>query len=106
LWIVLTCLGWEPSPEAPSHLEVSVGLFYSLSQVIIGPDVLVHLLEELFQSFWWLSGKIQCRWSWSKPLDHSFDDNLVWPRWRLSPETQKPSDIRLQVFLMVLRALE
>jgi hypothetical protein len=26
--------------------------------------------------------------------------------WRPGPETQKPSDIRLQVFLMVLHALE
>jgi hypothetical protein len=34
----------EPSFEAPSHLRVSVGLFPSLPKVIIGPDVLIHLL--------------------------------------------------------------
>jgi hypothetical protein len=34
----------EPSSEAPSHLGLSVGLFPSLSKVIIGPDVLVHIL--------------------------------------------------------------
>jgi hypothetical protein len=48
----------EPSFEAPSHLGVSVGLFPSLSKVIIGPDVLIHLLQKLFQSLWWLPGKI------------------------------------------------
>ena len=96
----------EPSSKAPSHLGVSVGLFPSLSKVIIGPDVLIHLLEDLFQSLWWLPHKILHRWSWSKPLDHSFDNNLVWHHWRLILETQKPSDIRLEVFLMVLRALE
>jgi hypothetical protein len=96
----------EPSSEAPSHLGVSVGLFPSLSKVIIGPDVLVHLLQKLFQSLWWLPGKILCRLSLSEPFDHSLDDNLIWHRWSLGLESQKPSHICLQVFLMVLRALE
>jgi hypothetical protein len=77
-----------------------------LPKVIVGPDVFVHLLEELFQGLQWLPGKILCRWSWSEPLDHSFNGNFVLHRWRLSPKTQKPSDICLQVFLIVLRALE
>jgi hypothetical protein len=34
----------EPSSEVPSHLGVSVGLFPSLLKVIIGPNVLDHLL--------------------------------------------------------------
>jgi hypothetical protein len=52
----------EPSFEAPSHLRVSVGLFPSLSKVIISPDVFIHLLEELFQSLQWLPSKIlHCR---------------------------------------------
>jgi hypothetical protein len=67
----------EPSSEAPSHLGVSVGLLPSLSKVIIGPDVLVHLMEELLQSLWCLPGKVLCRRSWSEPLDHSFDNNLI-----------------------------
>jgi hypothetical protein len=80
--------GVESSSEAPSHLGVSVGLFSSSPKVIVSPDIFVHLLEKLFQSLWWLSGKILHHWSWSKPVDHSFDNNLVWHRWRLSPETQ------------------
>jgi hypothetical protein len=96
----------EPSPEAPSHLGVSVGLFPSLSKVIIGPDVLVHLLQKLFQSLWWLPGKILHHRCWSEPFDHSLDDNLIWHRSCLGPESQKYSDICLQVFLMVLHALE
>jgi hypothetical protein len=96
----------EPSSEAPSHLGVSVGLFPSLPKVIIDPDVLVHLQQKLFHSLWWLLGKILCRRSWSESFDHSFDDNLIWHRWCLGPKPQKPSDICLQVFFMVLRALE
>jgi hypothetical protein len=77
----------EPSFEAPSHLGLSVGLFPSLPKVIISPDVLVHLLKKLFQSLWWLPGKILRRWSLLKPLDHSFNDNLIWHRWRLGSKT-------------------
>jgi hypothetical protein len=96
----------ESSSEDPSHLGVYVGLFYSLPKVVVNPDIFVHLLEKLFQSLWWLPGEILHHWSWLKPLDHSFDNNLIWHHCRLSLEAQKPSDIRLQVFLMVLHALE
>jgi hypothetical protein len=37
----------ESSSEAPGHLEVFVGFFPSLSNVIVGSDVLVHFLEKL-----------------------------------------------------------
>jgi hypothetical protein len=96
----------ETSSEAPGHLRVSIGFFPSLSIVIVGPDVLVHLLQKLLQSLWGLLGEILRCWSWSEPLDHSLNNNLIWHLWRLSSKTQKPSDIRLQVFLMVLCALE
>jgi hypothetical protein len=96
----------EPSPKAPSHLGVSVGLFSSLPKVIIDPDVLVHPLQKFFQSLWWLPGKILHRRSWSEPFDRSLDNNLIRHHWRLGPETQKPSDIRLQIFLMVICTLE
>jgi hypothetical protein len=96
----------EPSSEAPSHLGVSIGLFPSLTKVIISPDVLVHLLQKLFQSLWWLPSEVRHRQSWSEPFDHSLDNNLIWHCWCLGPKTQKPSDICLQVFFMVLRALE
>ena len=38
----------KPSPETLGHLRVPVGLLHSLQKVIISPDVLIHLLEELF----------------------------------------------------------
>jgi hypothetical protein len=34
----------ESSSEAPSHLGVSIGFFSSLPKVIVGSDLLVHLL--------------------------------------------------------------
>jgi hypothetical protein len=34
----------ESSSKAPGHLGISVGFFHSLSKVIVGSDVLVHLL--------------------------------------------------------------
>jgi hypothetical protein len=34
----------ETSSEAPSHLRVYVGFFPSLPKIIVGSDVLVHLL--------------------------------------------------------------
>jgi hypothetical protein len=105
----MDCLGMprvEYPSEAPGHLVVFIGFFPSLPKVIMGPDVHVHLLQKLFQSLWWFLGEILGRRSRSEPFDHSFDNNLVQHRWRLSPEMQKPSDICLQVFLMILRALE
>jgi hypothetical protein len=50
---VIACVGIMDCPdmprvespsEAPSHLGVSIGLFPSLPKVIVGPDVLGHLL--------------------------------------------------------------
>jgi hypothetical protein len=85
----------ESSSEAPSHFRVSVGLFSSLSKVVVRPNIFVHLLQKLLQSLWRFPGKILCCWSWSKPLDHGFNENLIWHHWRLSSETEKPSDMRL-----------
>ena len=34
----------ESSSEAPGHLRVSVGFFNSLLEIVVGPDVLVHLM--------------------------------------------------------------
>jgi hypothetical protein len=33
--------------EAPGHLRKPVGFLPSLAKIIIGPDLLVHLLKEL-----------------------------------------------------------
>jgi hypothetical protein len=96
----------ESSSEAPGHLGVSVGFFPSLPKVIVGSDIFVHFLEKLFEGLRWFPCKILRRWPWSEPLDHGFNDNLIGHCTRLSSQSQKPSDIRLQVLLVVLRALE
>jgi hypothetical protein len=48
----------ESSSEASGHLRVSIGFFPSLSKVIVSLDVLVHLLQKLLQSLWWLPSVI------------------------------------------------
>jgi hypothetical protein len=55
--------------------------------------------KKLLQSLWGLPGEILHCWSLLEPLDHSLNIDLIWHRWRLSSEMQKPSDIHLQVFL-------
>jgi hypothetical protein len=105
LWIVLMP-GMEFSSEAPSHLRIPVCFLPSLAEIIISPDVLIHLLKEFLQGLWWLSCKILGCGSWLKPLDHGLNDNLIGHCRSLSSQTQEPSDVRLQVLLMVLRALE
>jgi hypothetical protein len=84
----------ESSSEAPSHLRIPVSLLPSLAKIIVSLDILIHLLDELFQSLWWFPSKILCCQFWPEPLDHNFDDNLIWHHWRL------------QVLFMVLRTLE
>jgi hypothetical protein len=96
----------ESSFKAPGHLGVSIGFFPSLPEVIVGSDVLVHFLEKLLQGLWWFPCKILRHWSWSESLDHGFNDNLIGHCRRLSSQSQEPSDVRLQVLLMVLRTLE
>jgi hypothetical protein len=34
----------EPSSEAPGHLRIFVSFFYSLLEIIVDSDVLIHLL--------------------------------------------------------------
>jgi hypothetical protein len=94
------------SSEAPSHLRESVSFLPSLAEVIVSPGVLIHLLKQLLQSLWGLSGEILSSRSWPKTLDHGLNDNFIGYCRRLCPQSQEPSDIRLEVFLMVLRALE
>jgi hypothetical protein len=96
----------ESSSEAPSHLRIHVHFFPSLAEIVVSSDVFIHFLEELLQGMWWLLCKILCCGSWSKPLDHGLDDNLVGHCRRLSSQSQEPSDVHLQLLLMVLRALE
>jgi hypothetical protein len=96
----------ESSSEAHSHLRIPICFLLSLAKIIISSDVFIHLLEKFLQGLWWLPCKILgCR-SWSKPLDHGLNDNLIGHCRRLSSQTQEPSNVRLQVLLMVLHALE
>ena len=96
----------ESSSEAPGHLKVSVGFFPSLLKVIVGSDVRIHFLEKLLQGLWWLSCKVLRRWSWSEPLDHGLNDNLIGHYRCLGSQSEKPSDIRLEVLFLILCALE
>jgi hypothetical protein len=96
----------DSSFEAPGHLRKPVGFFPSLAKIIISPDVFILLLKKLLQGLWGLSCKIlSCR-SWPKPFDHGLNDNFIGHCRRLCSQTQEPSDIRLEVFFVVLRALE
>jgi hypothetical protein len=94
------------SSEAPGHFRESVCFLPSLAEVVVSPDVLIHFLEQLFQSLWGLPGEVLSRRSWPKALNHGLNDNFIGHCGRLCPQLQEPSDIRLEVFLLVLRALE
>jgi hypothetical protein len=96
----------KSSFEAPGHFRKPVRFLPSLVKIIIGPDVLIHLLKELLQGLWGLPGKILGYRSWLKPLDHGLNDNFIGHCRRLCSQMQKPSDIPLKVLLMVLRALK
>jgi hypothetical protein len=96
----------DSSSEAPGHFRESVSFFSSLAKVIVSPDVLIHFLEQLLQSLWGLPGEVRSHRSWSKALNNGLNNNFIRHRGRLCPQSQEPSDIRLEVFLMVLRALE
>ena len=62
--------------------------------------------KQFLQGLWRLPGKILSCGSWPKSLDHGLNDNFIGHRWCLCPQTQEPSNIRLKVFLVILRALE
>jgi hypothetical protein len=96
----------DSSSEAPGHFREFVSFLPSLAEVVISPDVLIHFLEQLLQSLWGLPSEVlSCR-SCPKALNHGLNDNFIGHCGRLCPQSQEPSDIRLEVLLMVLRALE
>jgi hypothetical protein len=63
--------------EAPGHFKKPVGFLPSLAKIIIGPNVLIHLLKELLQGLWRLPGKILSCGSWPKSLDYGLNDNFI-----------------------------
>src|SRR5688572_32063506 len=98
---------WVDSPsEPPGHLREPVGFLPSLTKVIVSVDVFIHLLKQLLQSLWRLSSKILGSRSWMKPLDHGLNDNFIGHCRRLCSQAQEPSDICLEILLVVLRALK
>jgi hypothetical protein len=44
--------GVNSSSEAPVHLTKLVCFFPSLVEIIVGPDILTHLLKKLLQGLW------------------------------------------------------
>jgi hypothetical protein len=48
----------DSSSKAPGHLREPVSFLPSLAEIIISPDVLIHLLKQLLQSLWRLSSEI------------------------------------------------
>ena len=96
----------DSSSEAPGHLREFVSFLPSLVEVIVSPDVLIHLLKQLLQSLWRLSSEILSSRSWTKPLNHGLNDNFIGYYRRLCSKMQEPSDICLEVLLMILRALK
>jgi hypothetical protein len=96
----------DSSSEAPGHFREPVCFLPSLAEVIVSPDVLIHLLKQLLQSLRGLSSEILSSRSWTKPLNHGFNDNFIGHCRRLCSKMQEPSDICLEVLLMILRALK
>jgi hypothetical protein len=96
----------DSSSKAPSHLRKPISFFPSLAKIIIGSDVLIHFLKQLLQSLRGFPGKVLSRRSWPKPFDHGLNDDLIGHCGRLCSKMQEPSDICLEVFVVVLRALE
>jgi hypothetical protein len=94
------------SSEAPCHFRKSVSFLPSLAEIVVSPNVFIHLLKQLLQSLWGLPGEVLSCGSWPKTLNHGLNDNFIGHCGRLCPQSQEPSDIRLEVFLIVLRALE
>jgi hypothetical protein len=48
----------KSSSEAPGHFREPECLLPSLAEVVVSSDILVHLLEQLLQSLWWLPSKV------------------------------------------------
>jgi hypothetical protein len=69
--------GVKSSSEAPGHLRKHVSFLPSLVEIIISPDILIHLLKKLLQGLWGLPGKILSHRSRSKPLDHGLNENFI-----------------------------
>jgi hypothetical protein len=96
----------DSSSKTPSFLRKPISFFPSLAKIIIGSDVLIHLLKQLLHGLRGFPGKILSHRSWPKPLYHGLNDDFIRHCRHLCCQIQEPSDIRLEVFFVVLRGLE
>jgi hypothetical protein len=87
--------GMKSSSEAAIHFRIPLCFLPFFAEIIINSDVLIHLLKEFLQGLWWLPCKILGCGSWSKPLDHGLNNNLIGHCRRLSSQMQEPSDVCL-----------
>jgi hypothetical protein len=92
--------------EAPSHLRKPISFFPPLAEIIIGLNVLFHFLKQLLQSLRGCPSEVLSRRPWPKTFDHGLNDDFIGHYGRLGSQMQEPSDLRLEVFFVVLRALE
>jgi hypothetical protein len=92
--------------ESPSHLRKPISFLPSLVEIIVDPDVLIHFLKQLLQSLRGFPGEVLSHRSWPETLDHGLNNDFIGHCGRLCSQSQEPLDIRLEVFFVVLRALE
>jgi hypothetical protein len=63
--------------EAPGLLGKPLGFLPSLEKIIVGLDVLIHLLKKLLQGLWRFPSKILSYRTWPKSLDHGLNDDFI-----------------------------
>jgi hypothetical protein len=69
--------GVDSSFEALGHLRKHVCFFPSLAEIIISPDVFIHLLKKVLQGLRGFPGEILSRRFWPKSFDHGLNDNFI-----------------------------
>lgn len=93
-------------PEAPGGFDVSLQLlpFFGGSHcrpLCTHPSFVVISPESAG-----LPHEVLGCWSWPKPLDHGFYNNVVLYCWCLSSKTKEPLDKQLMVLVWILGTLE
>jgi hypothetical protein len=73
----------DSSSEAPGHLRESISFLPSLVEVVVSPNVFIHLLKQLLQSLWGLPGEVLGHGCWPKTLNHGLNDNFIGHFWAL-----------------------
>jgi hypothetical protein len=92
--------------EAPSHLKKPISFFPFVAEIIIDPDIHIHFLKQLLQSLRGFPDEVLSHRFWPEPFDHGLNDDFIGHCGRLCSQMQEPLEIRLEVFFVVLHALE